>query len=132
MVGCVTEMAKSAPPPEAPAPQAFGREPGLPAHPPPPETPAREALGWHLVLDLYGCRLDRMTGRDALAAFVRELCDDVLGMKRFGEPIIEHFGHANPKTDGYSLVQLIETSSVVAHFSEERRSAYVDIFSCVQ
>ena len=30
----------------------------------------------------------------------------------------------DPKTAGYSLVQLIETSSIVAHFSELRRTIY--------
>jgi len=51
-------------------------------------------------------------------------------MKRYGEPLIPHFGHDNPLTSGYSLVQLIETSSVTAHFSERKRSAYINIFSC--
>lgn len=51
-------------------------------------------------------------------------------MKRYGEALIPHFGHDNPITSGYSLVQLIETSAVVAHFSEYKRSVYLNIFSC--
>ena len=57
-------------------------------------------------------------------------CDTVIHMKRYGEPLIPHFGHENPITSGYSLVQLIETSSVTAHFSEFKRSVYLNIFSC--
>jgi hypothetical protein len=44
--------------------------------------------------------------------------------------VIPHFGHANERTSGYSLVQLIETSSVTGHFSEYNSSAYLNIFSC--
>lgn len=51
-------------------------------------------------------------------------------MKRYGEPLIPHFGHENPLTSGYSLVQLIETSSVTAHFSEYKKTVYLNIFSC--
>ena len=51
-------------------------------------------------------------------------------MKRFGEALLPHFGHDNPVTSGYSLVQLIETSCVSAHFSEYKKSVYLNIFSC--
>ena len=51
-------------------------------------------------------------------------------MKRYGKPLIPHFGHDNPITSGYSLVQLIETSSITAHFSELKKSVYLNIFSC--
>lgn len=51
-------------------------------------------------------------------------------MKRYGEPLIPHFGHENPITSGYSMVQLIETSSITGHFSEYKKSAYINIFSC--
>ncbi|MBI2587402.1 S-adenosylmethionine decarboxylase, partial [Candidatus Amesbacteria bacterium] len=40
------------------------------------------------------------------------------------------FGHDNPIASGYSLVQLIETSSVTAHFSEYKKAVYLNIFSC--
>jgi S-adenosylmethionine/arginine decarboxylase-like enzyme len=33
-------------------------------------------------------------------------------------------------TSGYSLVQLIETSSIVAHFSEGTNKVYLNVFSC--
>ena len=51
-------------------------------------------------------------------------------MRRYGQPLVAHFGEGNPKTEGFSAVQLIETSSVVAHFSEYNRSVYLDVFSC--
>jgi len=86
--------------------------------------------GQELILDLYGCDLKKISSDEAIKKFVVKLCDNVIHMKRYGKPLIPHFGHKNPLTSGYSLVQLIETSSVTAHFSEAKRSAYINIFSC--
>jgi len=91
---------------------------------------AQEPYGWELLLDLKGCDLEAIQDGGRIREFVVRLCDDILGMRRFGEPFAARFGEADPKTAGYSVVQLIETSSVVGHFSEERRSAYLDVFSC--
>jgi len=49
-------------------------------------------------------------------------------MVPYGSPLIRHFGEGDKL--GYTLVQLIETSSIVAHFCEETNDAYIDIFSC--
>lgn len=86
--------------------------------------------GQELVLDLYGCDLRKISDGKLIRKFVIELCDKVILMKRYGRALIPHFGHENPITSGYSLVQLIETSSVTAHFSEYKRSVYLNIFSC--
>ena len=51
-------------------------------------------------------------------------------MRSFGEPIVEWFGD-EPEFEGYSLVQLIHTSSITGHFAAgHRKSAFIDIFSC--
>ena len=89
-----------------------------------------EPFGWSVSIDVYDCDVERLESADVIRAFAVELCDEVLLMKRYGDPIVEWFGLAHPKTAGYSLVQLIETSSVVAHFSGDRRSAHLDVFSC--
>ena len=49
-------------------------------------------------------------------------------MIAFGEPLIEHFGKEN-KT-GYTVVQLIQTSNITAHFVDESGDGYIDVFSC--
>jgi S-adenosylmethionine/arginine decarboxylase-like enzyme len=87
-------------------------------------------FGWELNLDLYGCSAAKIRSRDDIIAFVIELCDKVLDMKRFGEPWAERFGLDRAETAGYSVVQLIETSSIVGHFSELNNAVYLDIFSC--
>lgn len=86
-------------------------------------------FGWELVLDITDCDLAVISSHDKLSEFAVRACE-VLQMKRYGEPLIERFGFAKPETTGYTLVQLIETSSLVAHFSEAKRTAYIEIFSC--
>ncbi len=92
---------------------------------------AENTFGWELLLDLHSCSLEKISSREWIERFAVEVCE-CLQMKRFGPPFIEHFGHDKVETAGYSLVQLIETSSVVAHFSEYSHTAFLDIFSCKQ
>jgi len=49
-------------------------------------------------------------------------------MVAFGAPVLKHFGTGNKA--GYTLVQLIETSNIIAHFAEETDDMYLDVFSC--
>jgi hypothetical protein len=49
-------------------------------------------------------------------------------MVAYGQPQIVMFGTGNKK--GYTLVQLIETSNITAHFVEETNDLYLDVFSC--
>ena len=94
------------------------------------DTETGRTFGWELNLDLYGCNPVKIRSREDILAFIVQLCDDVLEMKRYGEPWAERFGLGHAETSGYSVVQLIETSSVIGHFSEGKNSVYLDIFSC--
>ena len=51
-----------------------------------------------------------------------------IDMKAYGEPQIVRFGEGDKW--GYTLVQLIETSNIMAHFVEETNDIYLDVFSC--
>ena len=98
---------------------------------PEPETNGKEApWGWHLVLNLYDCNLEKIQSAEVIRKFVIDLCD-LIEMRRFGEPTIVNFGD-DPRVTGYSLVQLIETSNICAHFADFSRAVYIDIFSCKQ
>ena len=46
----------------------------------------------------------------------------------YGKPQLVMFGTGNKK--GYTLIQLIETSNICAHFVEETNDMYLDVFSC--
>lgn len=92
----------------------------------------RQILGYgmELVVNLYDCDLKKISSKSAIQKFVITLCDEVIHMKRYGKTLIPNFGHDNPTTSGYSVVQLIETSSITGHFSDSQRSCYLNIFSC--
>jgi S-adenosylmethionine/arginine decarboxylase-like enzyme len=87
-------------------------------------------FGWELVLDLFDCDEAILSDEPRLRQFVETLCDDVLEMRRYGDCIVCWFGAEDIDTEGYSVVQLIETSSIVGHLSPHRRSAYWNVFSC--
>ena len=50
-------------------------------------------------------------------------------MRRFGETLVVHFGE-DERVAGYSMVQLIETSLISAHFANLTNAVYLDVFSC--
>jgi len=85
--------------------------------------------GQHLILDLGECDRTAVRSVETIRAFCQELVAGI-GMTAYGEPMLEHFAVHNPSAAGYTLVQLIETSNICAHFAEAAGEVYVDIFSC--
>ncbi len=85
--------------------------------------------GQHLILDLAGCPRDLLKDADNLRAWVTDLVDTIK-MKAYGEPQLEHFATHSYDAAGYTLLQLIETSNICAHFAENLGQVYIDIFSC--
>ena len=45
------------------------------------------------------------------------------------ETQVVHFGE-DEKVAGFSMVQLIETSLISAHFANQSNTTYLDVFSC--
>ena len=84
--------------------------------------------GQHLILDMGGCN-EHISRKESIRAFVAELVE-AIDMVAYGEPVIEHFATHSEAAAGYTLVQLIETSAITAHFSDHNRDAYLDVFSC--
>jgi len=85
--------------------------------------------GYHLVIDASGCDHDAITSGDQIRAFCKELVRRI-DMVAYGEPLVEHFATHDPEKAGYSLVQLIETSNICAHFVDKDNTMYLDVFSC--
>jgi S-adenosylmethionine/arginine decarboxylase-like enzyme len=83
--------------------------------------------GYHLSVDCAGCNL-QITDAGAIANFAAAMVA-ALQMTAYGTPTIVRFGK-DPKVTGYTLVQLIETSNITAHFCDHSGEAYIDIFSC--
>ncbi len=89
----------------------------------------KKTYGYELVMDLYECEADMLSSKKRLQEYVDMLCK-VINMKKFGKTLIPYFGDNAAYTKGYSLVQLIETSSITGHFSDLWKTAYINIFSC--
>jgi len=79
-------------------------------------------------IDIYNCNPHTIRNADEIRRFVAELCD-IIDMKRFGETQVIHFG-AEERVAGFSMVQLIETSLISAHFANLTNTTYLDVFSC--
>jgi S-adenosylmethionine/arginine decarboxylase-like enzyme len=96
--------------------------------------PARQASlgrywGYHLILDCRGGDLGAIRDRRTIVSWARSLVERI-DMRAHGEPVCEHFATHDPEAAGYSLVQLIETSSITGHFVDGNGDAYIDVFSC--
>jgi S-adenosylmethionine/arginine decarboxylase-like enzyme len=85
---------------------------------------------WGLLtsIDIYQCDPASIRDADLIKRFVAELCD-LIEMRRFGETLVVHFGEEE-RVAGYSMVQLIETSLISAHFANASNAVYLDVFSC--
>ena len=84
--------------------------------------------GLHIAIDLGECDHEKISDGEYIKQFAIDLADHI-HMKRYGEPIAVRFG-AEPKVEGYSLIQLIETSCIAGHFAEDTDRAFIDVFSC--
>ena len=79
------------------------------------------------MLDCSECN-DGIKDKDNIIRFVKELVKEI-DMVAHGEPVVEYLLLGDPK-QGYSMMQLITTSNICAHFIEPDYTAYFDIFSC--
>ena len=78
--------------------------------------------------DIYDCNPETIRDAEKIREFVVRLCE-LIEMRRFGETQVVHFGE-DEKVAGYSMVQLIETSLISAHFANLTNTVYLDVFSC--
>jgi len=87
--------------------------------------------GYHLILDCAELDHGAITSYENIYNFTKRLVKDI-DMVAYGEPQIVEFGSGNKA--GYTLVQLIETSNICAHFVPDDgnggNALYLDVFSC--
>ena len=79
------------------------------------------------IVDLFDCDKKILLNQEMLGVFSALLCKEIR-MKPFGMPIVKRFGKGN--LHGLSLMQFIETSSIVIHLDDRGGRAFIDIFSC--
>jgi S-adenosylmethionine/arginine decarboxylase-like enzyme len=85
--------------------------------------------GYHLILDCSNCDYDSITNPEVIKSFSETLVREI-EMVPYGEPQILHFGHNSDHLTGWTLLQFIETSNIMAHFCDYSKEGYIDIFSC--
>ena len=93
-----------------------------------PEAVQVAVWGIASAIDIYDCNPQKIRSADLIRNFVVELCE-LIEMKRFGDTQVVHFGE-DERVAGYSMVQLIETSLISAHFANLTNTVYLDVFSC--
>jgi S-adenosylmethionine/arginine decarboxylase-like enzyme len=86
-------------------------------------------FGQELILNLYGCKLEKIATKEEILKYIDELCECIY-MEKYGEPFIERFAEHSQIAAGFSVAQMITTSLVSGHFSDYLKSAYINIFSC--
>ena len=90
---------------------------------------AQAPWGQHLVLGVNGCPKELLAEKENIRYWSKELVQSI-DMVAYGEPIIEHFATHSHEAAGYTLLQMIETSNIAAHFAENIGQVYIDVFSC--
>ena len=85
--------------------------------------------GYHLILDCGQCDSVKMSDYNNVDTWIRKLVQDI-DMQPIGEPRIEYTAAEFPDKAGFTVVQVIVTSSIVAHFVDGLGQIYLDVFSC--
>ena len=83
--------------------------------------------GKHLILTARRCHPLSIRCATNIEAFSKSLVQNI-DMVAYGPPQIVLFGEGDKR--GYTLVQLIETSNIIAHFVEATDDIHLDVFSC--
>jgi S-adenosylmethionine decarboxylase len=86
-----------------------------------------ESWGQHLALDFAGCNIKKIKDKKHVEKFAKELVKKIK-MVAYGEPQVINFGSGDKA--GFTLIQLIETSNIAAHFCNDTGDVYLDVFSC--
>lgn len=88
-----------------------------------------EYWGYHSILDCGGCEASLMSDRATVDRWIRDLVVRI-DMEPIGEPWIEYTAGHDIGKAGFTVVQVIVTSSITAHFIDNTGQIYLDVFSC--
>ena len=85
--------------------------------------------GYHLTLDCANCDRESIKSVDHVRKFIEVLLNRI-DMLPIGEPRIEYTAGEFLDKAGLTAVQIIVTSTIVAHFIDSNGDLYLDVFSC--
>ena len=87
--------------------------------------------GYHLTLDCHDCTREAIKDPRTVQDFIDALLHRI-DMKPIGSTHIEYTAAEFPDKAGLTAVQIIVTSTIVAHFIDSTGDLYLDVFSCKQ
>lgn len=86
------------------------------------------AYGPHMMGDLAGCKIERVTDGAFIYKFMKQLVD-VIGLNPIGSPHLDLYDGPHEEWEGFSATIHIQTSHITAHFFKFGY-VFIDIFSC--
>lgn len=92
---------------------------------------ASQYWGYHLTLDCSDCNRFKIKDEQHVKDFIKELMVRI-DMKPIGDTRVEYTAAEFPDKAGLTAVQIIVTSTIVAHFIDSTGDLYLDVFSCKQ
>ena len=92
-------------------------------------TNTNEFWGYHLILDCSACHVPSIQSRENVYNWITNLVK-AIDMEPIGEPRIEYTAADFSDKAGFTAIQVIVTSSIVAHFIDSTGDIYIDVFSC--
>jgi S-adenosylmethionine/arginine decarboxylase-like enzyme len=94
-------------------------------------TPREWCAPWVVLatIDLRCCDRLRLGDPGSIRAFVPSLVEEI-GMEQHGPLQLERLDGG--ALEGWSAMQLVETSSITVHTDEFSRRCFIDVFSCRQ
>ena len=85
--------------------------------------------GYHSVFDCWDCDRTAIQDKNTVRNFITTLVKDI-DMVPIGNPQISQTAIGQDDKEGFTAIQIIETSSITAHFINSTGSLYLDVFSC--
>ena len=87
-------------------------------------TNTNEFWGYHLILDCAACHVPSIQSRENVYNWITNLVK-AIDMEPIGEPRIEYTAAEFPDKAGFTAIQVIVTSSIVAHFIDSTGDVYI-------
>ena len=87
------------------------------------------SAAFELIMDIYDCDYSRISSCEAVAQWAAEGFPKTTGLEPVGKAEAPDFGHANKKTAGPSVTQLLAKGSNISHYSVNWLMIVVNIVS---
>ena len=84
--------------------------------------------GYHTVFDCWDCDRTAIQDKNTVFKFITTLVKDI-DMVPIGSPQISQTAIGQDDKEGFTAIQIIETSTITAHFINSTGSLYLDVFS---